>query len=783
MCKSVFRVFLVVFFCACVRVSAQTTSWTGDGADTNWNNSDNWDNGVPTPASQVVIDINGGRPVLTDDVVISSLFGLSPSTTLPNTAVIMQGHTLSMATLDVEKFEFRDGIAIIRENGSGTWNRTITTSGAVIQNYGELTVVNPDQSTSIDVVNKSGGVLRIEGFIRSFANTGGEGSILNETGGLVEMPARGRVSQTPFSNFGTVIIEPNTCNPSDSDNDCAKLTRLRNEKGGVFQTLGDVIIFDKVDNFGTIVNDATMSGNQSQNNDFEIIQGETGSVINNGSIENSLESGASLMGGTISGSGPYDFSIIETTVSPDGAISFSRHLDPKPTFSSLSGTVFDLEPGVDSIEISGELECLELRGTINIVGEPEPGVYDLISYVPAAGGLSKINELQIGTVPDGLQAELVDGADAIQVMLKSGTHCPTTTWTGAGADPNWNNADNWDNGVPTPASHVVIENLPRPVLTEDVVICSLFGLAPNTLATRGVIMEGNSLSLETLTAEKFEFRGGVVIIRENGTGSSWNRSITTSGAVIHNFGELTADSPPNSPTSIDVENKSGGVFRVEGLLRSGGNGGSPGSLINEAGGLVQVASRIEIDFHNFGTTVVEGGRIDDIQNEEGGVLRNDGVLITRNITNYSLIVNNGTMMDGFANLDDFDVFQSEKGVFINNGSVEQLLDLHVEFVGGTLIGSGPCEFSRIGTRVVPNGVLQFKRAFISNPCCNEFISLAQTEFDLEPGVDQLSITGNLGRLQLEGTVNIVSNPEPDVCLLYTSPSPRDLSTSRMPSSA
>lgn len=124
-------------------------------------------------------------------------------------------------------------------------------------------------------------------------------------------------------------------------------------------------------------------------------------------------------------------------------------------------------------------------------------------------------------------------------------------------------------------------------------------------------------------------------------------------------------------------------------------------------------------------------------------------------------------MDGFANLDDFDVFQSEKGVFINNGSVEQLLDLHVEFVGGTLIGSGPCEFSRIGTRVVPNGVLQFKRAFISNPCCNEFISLAQTEFDLEPGVDQLSITGNLGRLQLEGTVNIVSNPEPDVYTLIS----------------
>ena len=33
------------------------------------------------------------------------------------------------------------------------------------------------------------------------------------------------------------------------------------------------------------------------------------------------------------------------------------------------------------------------------------------------------------------------------------------------------------------------------------------------------------------------------------------------------------------------------------------------------------------------------------------------------------------------------------------------------------------------------------------------------------------------------TANVLARVEPDICLLYTSPSPRDGATSRMPSSA
>lgn len=32
----------------------------------------------------------------------------------------------------------------------------------------------------------------------------------------------------------------------------------------------------------------------------------------------------------------------------------------------------------------------------------------------------------------------------------------TTTWNGAAADFDWNNAANWDNGVPTSNDHAVI---------------------------------------------------------------------------------------------------------------------------------------------------------------------------------------------------------------------------------------------------------------------------------------------------------------------------------------
>ena len=75
------------------------------------------------------------------------------------------------------------------------------------------------------------------------------------------------------------------------------------------------------------------------------------------------------------------------------------------------------------------------------------------------------------------------------------------------------------------------------------------------------------------------------------------------------------------------------------------------------------------------------------------------------------------------------------------------------------------------------------------------VGIGQTEFSKASGrsEQQLAAEAILAACQDAGinpadidgmtTFNIDNSDEVDVCLLYTSPSPRDLSTSRMPSSA
>ena len=68
-------------------------------------------------------------------------------------------------------------------------------------------------------------------------------------------------------------------------------------------------------------------------------------------------------------------------------------------------------------------------------------------------------------------------------------------------------------------------------------------------------------------------------------------------------------------------------------------------------------------------------------------------------------------------------------------------------------------------------------------------ALVETNADLEAAIDLMRASGaakaakKAGRVASEGLVNVTISNDNKHCLLYTSPSPRDLSTSRMPSSA
>ena len=72
--------------------------------------------------------------------------------------------------------------------------------------------------------------------------------------------------------------------------------------------------------------------------------------------------------------------------------------------------------------------------------------------------------------------------------------------------------------------------------------------------------------------------------------------------------------------------------------------------------------------------------------------------------------------------------------------------------------------------------LEFKNTDVSS------LILAQVVIDGPPVFQYVDIEYS-GKLQEDGRVLILDISKANSCLLYTSPSPRDLSTSRMPSSA
>lgn len=68
-----------------------TTTWTGNAQDFDWNNTGNWDNGVPTTADNAVINISGGfNPFLDLDVTVNDL------TINSGAAFVVNGQTVTI---------------------------------------------------------------------------------------------------------------------------------------------------------------------------------------------------------------------------------------------------------------------------------------------------------------------------------------------------------------------------------------------------------------------------------------------------------------------------------------------------------------------------------------------------------------------------------------------------------------------------------------------------------------------------------------------------------------
>ena len=87
---------------------------------------------------------------------------------------------------------------------------------------------------------------------------------------------------------------------------------------------------------------------------------------------------------------------------------------------------------------------------------------------------------------------------------------------------------------------------------------------------------------------------------------------------------------------------------------------------------------------------------------------------------------------------------------------------------------------------------KYEAVIILNPNLSTKVDLFKKDFEglLKQNSFSINKTEDIGRRQLSYSINnhnkghyIILNIEGDACLLYTSPSPRDRTRSRMPSSA
>ena len=96
-------------------------------------------------------------------------------------------------------------------------------------------------------------------------------------------------------------------------------------------------------------------------------------------------------------------------------------------------------------------------------------------------------------------------------------HAVTRTWTGLGDGTSWNQATNWDTGVPLAGDDVVIPNV-----------------APTTV----VVFGGPSVAIATLTSsEPFRVAGGALTV--DGPGSSTFSQLEITGGTLAGAGPLT----------------------------------------------------------------------------------------------------------------------------------------------------------------------------------------------------------------------------------------------------
>lgn len=213
---------LILLLLSCMIAMSQTT-WTGLGATTNWNNTDNWDtNLVPTVADDVVIPtgftvtLNVIGSVKSIDVQGNAIFEMNtnlnyfenssfgPNTTINWTSGIIEGNGSTLTNNGV--------INLFTGNVTVGSSSILTNNGTIKFNGGGDVFI----STNGVVNNTVSGVIDFEGDDSGFSGSGVVPRILNNEGliktSFSDVTDKTSINVELINNGGTLQVEMGTLN-------------------------------------------------------------------------------------------------------------------------------------------------------------------------------------------------------------------------------------------------------------------------------------------------------------------------------------------------------------------------------------------------------------------------------------------------------------------------------------------------------------------------------------------------------------------------------------------
>ncbi|NRA92187.1 MAG: hypothetical protein HRU26_05785, partial [Psychroserpens sp.] len=322
------RILLLVLFSLSTTIALAQTTWTGLGANTNWNNTDNWDtNLVPTAA---------------DDVIIPTGFDVTLNVTGTVKSIVLEGNATFNINTNLnfsEASSFASGTTISWNSGS------ITGSGATIINDGLIVISSNNVTLSSATTLTNNGTIRFESSADIFIATN---AVLNNSAtGVIDFLG----DDSGFTGSGSTprilnnegLIKTTFLDITDKTSIGVELIN----NGGTIQVENGTL---NLSSAGTELNDAIINIFPDATLDWDTTIALSGALT--GSIEGVLNWRSTA---NVSGSASFDFSGTETITWVSGALAAGGTLTNESTIA-VSGNV-----------TLSTLTTLENNGNINLI--------------------------------------------------------------------------------------------------------------------------------------------------------------------------------------------------------------------------------------------------------------------------------------------------------------------------------------------------------------------------------------------------------------------------------